>query len=111
METVVKSFVGLFFSLILLILGIGIIAASVNARNAGAFAADCTTQIENSDFSDLVIADCRAEAEKRGYTLTVEVKEQPENSGNKFGRLILAYPFQIPLIGVRQQNTVENSIR
>ena len=45
METIIKSFVGMFFALLLLLLGAGLIAASVNARNAGAFAAELRTAI------------------------------------------------------------------
>lgn len=111
METIVKSFVGLFFSMVLLILGIGMIAASVNARNATSFAADCTARIENSDFSESVIETCRREAEERGYKLTVEIMAQEAKPENKFGSLSLEYPFRIPLIGVGQQNVIEHSIR
>lgn len=111
METVIKTFVGLFFTMLLLILGIGMIAASVNARNAASFAADCTAQIENSDFSESVIESCGEEAEDRGYKLTVEVMSQETKPENKFGSLQLEYPFRIPLIGVGQQNVVVHSIR
>ena len=111
MDTIVKSFVGLFFSLVLLLLGIGIIAASVNTRNAGTFAADCVTRIENSDFSDSVITDCEEEAAERGYTLSVEVMAQEGRPEAKYGSLRLEYPFRIPVVDISRQNVMECSIR
>lgn len=111
METVVKTFVGLFFSLVLLILGIGMIAASVNARNATAFAAECASRIENSDFADSVVQECEQEAAEKGYVLEVEISGREDRPEVKFGSLSLEYPFRIPLIGVEQQNVVEAGIR
>ena len=93
METIIKSFVGMFFALLLLLL----IAASVNARNAGAFAADCASRIENSDFAGSVIEECRRDATDRGYELTVEVSEKAGQPEVKYGSLQLEYPFRIPV--------------
>lgn len=111
METIIKSFVGMFFALLLLLLGAGLIAASVNARNAGSFAADCASRIENSDFADSVIESCRQEAEDRGYELTVDVSEKVGQPEVKYGRLKLSYPFRIPLTGIARTNVTQYAIR
>lgn len=111
METIIKSFVGMFFALLLLLLGAGLIAASVNSRNAGAFAADCASRIENSDFAGSVIEECRRDATDRGYELTVEVSEKAGQPEVKYGSLQLEYPFRIPLTGIARTNVTQYAIR
>ncbi len=111
MDTIVKSFTGLFFTMLLLVMGVGIIITSINARSARSFGAECVARIENSDFAQDVIEDCRKEAKALGYEMTVTEQEADNSPGNHYGTLRLSYPFRVPVIGVARQNLLELSIR
>ena len=107
METVIKTYIGFFFMMAMLFLGSGIISASLESRNANAYANNFATRIENSNYSSAVVEQCRTEAQALGYNLTVTVKTSSNNAYAHYGLLTLNYQYRIPIIGVYQ---VHNAI-
>lgn len=110
MDTIIKVFAGLFMTLFLTFTGTGLIASSLNAGKAERFAADSAIRIGNSNYSYSVIEDCRKDAEKSGYTLDIKLQKREGSSRTEYGSLTLAYPYNIPIIGVKETHFVEEDI-
>ena len=65
METVFKSFAGLFFFMLLTCMGVSLIASSIQAANANRALLGYVERIENSNYSDRVIDACKDDAKKQ----------------------------------------------
>ncbi len=109
MDVVVKAFMGVFFSMILVFLGVGIISASMEGRNANTFASECTTRISNSGFSQAVIEVCKRDAKRNGYELQVWTRQE-NTAMMPTGEILLTYHNQIPLLGLEQEHQVRGII-
>lgn len=102
METIIKTYMGFFFMIALLFLGAGILSASLDSRNANAYANNYATRIENANYAASVIDDCKNEANDLGYQLAVDVKTSENNTYSHYGMLSLQYRYRIPIIGIDQ---------
>lgn len=111
METVVKAFTGLFFSLVIVYLGVGIISASIDARNADSFAADCITRIENSNYASEVVEACKQDAKILGYELEIATFQAGNSGKTAYGILDLKYRYAIPIIGMNKEQSICADIR
>lgn len=111
METIVKAFTGLFFSLLIVYLGVGLISASVEARNADSFAADCVAKIENSNYASEVIKACKEDAKALGYELKIETFQTEGSKKQAYGILDLTYRYAIPIIGLNKEQYICADIR
>ena len=111
MEIVVKAFTGIFFLTALTFLGIGIISASMDGRNADSFAADCVTKIENSNYASSVIDECKKDAARRRYQLDVTVYPKQGDISDKYGALMLEYYYQIPILGIDDMHYIYSDLR
>lgn len=107
METVIKTYMGFFFMVAMLFLGSGIISASLESRNANAYANNYATRIENSNYATSIIQECKNEAADLNYGLTVDIKTSTNNAYSHYGLLTLKYQYNIPIIGIYQ---VHNAI-
>lgn len=107
METVIKTYMGFFFMVAMLFLGSGIISASLESRNANAYAMNYATRIENSNYAMAVIEECTNEAKDLNYAMTVDIKTSTNNAYSHYGLLTLRYQYNIPIIGIYQ---VHNAI-
>lgn len=105
METVIKAYMGFFFMVAMLFLGAGILAASLESRNANAYANNYATRIENANYSKDVIDECVAEAKALNYALTIDVKTSTNNAYSHYGLLTLRYQYSIPIVGIYQAHT------
>ena len=106
METVIKTYMGFFFMIALLFLGAGITSASLDSRNANAFANNYATRIEQANYSASVIEEIKTEAEKTGYKVSVDVRTSDNNTYSHYGLLTLRYTYRIPIIGIGQVHNV-----
>ena len=86
----------------MLFLGAGILSASLDSRNANAYANNYATRIEQSNYAASVISDIKREAETLGYNVTVDVKTSQNNTYSHYGLLTLRYTYKIPIIGISQ---------
>ena len=67
MSQVIKSFTGVFFMLLVLLLGTGVLSAQMDASNALSYKADLVAELENSNFSPQVLNGCIQQAIDNGY--------------------------------------------
>lgn len=100
MDTMIKSFTGLFFLLMLTALGLSLSASAAASRAADRYAATIKSRIEAAHLSPDVIRECAEEAESRGYFLEVAVSGQAAD-GRRYGVLELHYnePAVFPAAG------------
>lgn len=109
MESIIKSFLGVFFILLVSSLGISLMSASIFSREVNSFASDSEYRIENSHFSNSVIEELKSEAEKRNCTLTVE-KNVSDGDGRTYGRMTLEYPYEIKILGINTTKKIERDL-
>lgn len=108
MENVVKSFLGIFFLALLLLVASRLIAIQLQVQNARECHKELIDQIENSHFNAQVINSCIAQAKAQGYEVeirlyrpeqTVEVltkgMQVSETRDVSMAKITLIYPYQM----------------
>jgi hypothetical protein len=105
MESVLKTYLGFFFMMAMLFLGAGMLSASLDARNANAYANNYATRIEQSNYAASVIKEIKDEAEGLDYTVSVDVKTSTNNTYSHYGLLTLRYIYKIPILGISQTHS------
>lgn len=98
MDTIIKSFTGLFFLLLLTALGLSLSSAAAASRAADRYAASVKSRIEAAHLADDVIRECAEEAEGRGYFLEVFVTGRSPD-GRRYGVLSLHYNAPVAFFG------------
>ena len=106
METVIKSFAGMMFMILLASLGIGLIGSGICAKNADSFLSYVIDRVENSDYAASVINECSALAADRGYSLDMQIYGSTE----KYGEAELTYSYNIPIIGINEEHTITGAM-
>jgi hypothetical protein len=76
MKEIFEAFLGLFFLLLLMVGGMSIIGAGIDARNADATKTGYVAELENSNFSASVLKGVLADAAGQGYDLKVDLYHQ-----------------------------------
>ncbi len=99
MDTIFKTFSGIFFLLVLMVAGLSLFFASIDAANADSFATSVTNRVRASYFNEDVIAYCKLEAQKRNYGLDVSVYTD-EKTGECYGITDVSYVYRVPVFGV-----------
>jgi hypothetical protein len=75
-------------------------------------------EVENSDFSPLVMRDCYAQCDKAGYSLVITLfcdekvlctihsaGEVPDDvTGVEFAKVEMKFPFRVPLLGIEKEH-------
>lgn len=107
MSQVVKSFMGMFFILMILLLGAGILSAQVNVANAQDYKADVIAELENSNYSPNVLNGCIRQAVENGYSIKIKTyapgkttasyttPSVVDTSGVVMAEVKLSYPYRI----------------
>ena len=109
MESIFKSFLGIFFLLMLCCTGIGLVEASIEARGADSYLSRVVSQIEAGHYSSRVISDCKTDATSRGYELKVDIHKN--DTGECCGIASLTYRYNVPLLGLSQKHVALADIR
>ncbi|MDD6551013.1 MAG: hypothetical protein PUF16_04465 [Lachnospiraceae bacterium] len=113
METIFKSFAGLFFFILLTGVGVSLIASSIQAANADRALLGYVEKIENSNYSDEVIKACRDDARMQfgnGESEALEIISSVQNGKKQvtYARATLNYYFRIPVIGYSSVHSVSS---
>lgn len=80
MELVIKTFMGIFFLLLLLVVGTELIGAFSNAENARDYKNIARVELEDSDYDVKVLNDIIAGAKDMDYELKITLKNRTGNS-------------------------------
>ncbi len=99
MDTIFKTFSGIFFLLVLMVAGLSLFFASLDAANADSFATSVSNRVRASYYNENVIAACKSEAERKNYGLDVSVYTD-EKTGECYGITDVSYVYRVPVFGV-----------
>lgn len=111
MDTILKTFVSIFFLLLLLFLGANLISASIDARNAQALLADAVSEIEAANCAAPVIGEWREIAAAHDYTLAVSNITHSDTSEKRFATATLTYQYTIPLLSFTEEHVLRAQVR
>lgn len=101
MDVIFKTFAGLFFLMVLMVVGISVLFASLEAADADSFATSAADRIRAAYFDERVIGEVKKEAAENDYVLKV-VTFTDEKTHEKFGICDVAYEYRIPLFSVNE---------
>lgn len=115
METIIKSFTGIFFLLLISFTGVSIIASSIRSTKADEALLAYVSRIENSNFSEDVISACKKDAKEQfgengKEALEVKAYHQKGHSYTSYGRATLNYTYRIPMIGYEKKHSISSVI-
>lgn len=107
MSQIFKSYLGIFLLFLSIAVLIGIVGANMSSDTAGKFHSAVINEIEESNFAESVIQECKESAGNLGYTL--EVHPVKDEDGNVvMAEVILNYDYQIPFLSVKQTHQKVN---
>ncbi|MDE6904671.1 MAG: hypothetical protein K2P76_07020 [Lachnospiraceae bacterium] len=123
MSQVIKTFTGVFFMLLVLLLGTGILSAQMDASNAINYKADIVAELENSNYSPQVLNGCMEQAIDNGYKISVktftkggavQVYTAPTAGDTRdvvMAEVVLTYPYRIGFLDSHTQHQVRGFAR
>lgn len=107
MSQIFKSYLGIFLLLLSTAVLIGIVNADMHSNTAGEFHSAVIAEIEESNFAEAVIEECKISAQNLGYTL--EVNPVRDEDGNVvMAEVILNYNYEIPFLSIKQAHQKVN---
>ena len=109
MDTVLKTFTGIFLLLLLTAVSVGLIGATLSANAAEMFYSDVSKRISVSNFSSHVIEECILDAKNRGYELSIDTKEV-NSSKKRVGTGHMIYTFSVPILSIQKEYQIESNI-
>ena len=110
METIIKGTMGIFLSVIMLLIGVQFLTASLQARKAQLFMTEVTERISASHFSKGVIEACRKDAKEAGYDLQLQIMGN-EATKAYYGNATMEYDFTLPLFGIDKKHRLQADVR
>lgn len=110
MDNLIKGFLGVFFLLLISFLGLSLVHASMNARDADTFLSASAKQISNSNYAPTVIETCKEEARQKGYRLSMETVQPKDRDRPVYGKLKLRYDFTVPILSFREERVIEEDL-
>ena len=108
MDTVIKAMTGLFFTLLLVYIGIGLILSSLHATRANRALSEYVDLISCSNYADDVIEGCQKDAREQfggEHALIVDKQTRAGSNHVRFATATLTYRFQIPVMGFESVHT------
>jgi hypothetical protein len=118
MSQIMKAFMGIFLTLFMAVTSLGILSAYMEVMSAQDMQARMVDEIENSDFSPLVMRECYTQCEKAGYSLVITLfceeqvlqtihskSEVPDSiAGVEVAKVEMKFPFRVPLLGIEKEH-------
>ena len=101
MEQIGKTFMGLFLILIITFVGVGVVSTSVDAAHAEQYAANIANYVESSNYSEDVINKCKLAANKKGYTVEINLYDTDNDTWNDMAEINLRYKYSIQILNVK----------
>ena len=111
MGQVIKAYLGIFFLLLMGLVGIGVVAAGMEVNAARNYHADVVTEIECSNFHPAVIDACKSQAQKAGYRLEVERISYDAEGKEQMAEVVLTFHYSIPILDLVSDHKVRGFAR
>lgn len=120
MSQVVRAFTGIFFLMLLTLLGSGIIGAQLESSYARDYKEAVVAELENSGLSTTVMNACMRQARENGYELTLwiyqtgkepvfldeETEEVFLTEETEMVEVLLNYDYSIPFLGYLSKHSL-----
>lgn len=110
-----KQVIGVYGTLIVLLLNLFICITVVNASGkvaeAKEYKAAVIAEVENSNFNTNVINGCIAQANAAGYELEIINCIYDANHDIKTAEIVLTYKYEMPLLGISETKTTRGVAR
>lgn len=110
METIIKAFSSIFFIIVICVLGYGLILSSIVAGRAEDFASHASVQIGNSNYDKNVIKKIKEDAKNNGYEMKVDLRMIKNTKRVNYGTLKLTYPYELPILNIKEKHFIEADI-
>lgn len=125
MSQIMKSYLGIFLIVFMVVCSVGILSAFVTVMDAQDLHARIISEIEDSDYSGNVIRENFEKAGEAGYQLSVTLfyengdkaechsgEEVPSGGGKvRQARIDLAFPFQVAFFGINHMHSLSGYAR
>lgn len=111
MGQVMKTYLGIFFLLLMGLVGIGVVAAGIEVNAARNYHADVVTEIECSNFNPSVIDVCKQQAQDSGYKLEVTDMVYDAGENKQMAEVILTFDYAIPILNLVSDHEVRGFAR
>lgn len=95
MGQIIKTFMGIFLVMTLLLLGCGIVSAQMESAYARDYHAAVLTELSDSGCNQKVIDSCQKQAKEDGYRLEVRRRE---SGGKQLAEVTLWYEYRISFL-------------
>ena len=96
------------FLMILMWVGVTYVSQNIWYSSARDFHGAVVSQLEDSYFAEDVIRECKENAEKNGYKLTIDIFGEEDR---RDARVILDMTYVFPILQVKKQYTIEGYAR
>lgn len=107
MRGMVSQFVLFFFLILLVWTGVSYVSQNMQYGGARDFYRAILRQIENSDFDEKILEDCRKKAKEKGYRLRIrQYRGNPRDA-----RVTLEYDYVFPVTQQRKQYVLDGYVR
>jgi hypothetical protein len=125
MSQIMKAFMGVFLTLFMAVTSLGILSAYLEVMNAQDMQAKVVDEIENSDFSPLVMRECFEKCDNSGYSLVITLfcddqvlctmhgtGEVPDSvEGVQVAKVEMKFTFRVPFLGIEKEHTFSGYAR
>lgn len=102
MGEIIKAYMGMFFFLLELILGVSVVTMGVEEQAAQNYHADVIEEIESSNFSPSVIQACKTQAQDCGYELEVNVIMTDADNNIQMAEVVLKYSHSMDILEITE---------
>lgn len=111
MGQVLKAYLGIFFLLLIGLVGIGVVTAGAEVTAARNYHADVISEIECSNFNSSVMDACKSQAQAKGYQLTVADMVYDAESNQQVAEVILSFDYAIPVLNLVSNREIRGYAR
>lgn len=111
MGQVLKTYLGLFFLLLMGLVGIGVVAAGMEVSAARNYHADVISEIECSNFNEGVIIACKNQAKSKGYDLAVANLVYDAERNQQMAEVVLSFEYAIPILNLVTNHEIRGFAR
>lgn len=109
MGQVIKTYLGIFIMMLLLVVGAGIVSAEAEICRARSFKTDVVAELENSHFHPDVIEACTQQAQDMGYEL--EIRTYGDGGQVEMAAVTLSYTYRIGPFHTASEHRVQGIAR
>lgn len=124
MSVIIKSFMGIFFFVLVVFLGVGIIQYQTEVNQASNYQQDVLKELQNSDFAPTVMNACILTGTKNNYEVRIDVSDK-DGSHTTYTKNRLAshtpdvvaayvtvlYKSRLPFLGLETTNSLRGFAR